>query len=230
MLYVLAGALTKEKEKENKKLLGSLSGNLSFVDEDKFTEELFLEPLYNENLFSQKEIFYVRNSLKKILTLESSEIKKLVDSKHIFIFDEDASTKEISKKIQKIGGIYIETEAVTKKVVLNTPNVFLLTDFIFERNKKDAWIYYQKIKNEDPYKLVGMLFWAFKTLAIIKDGKDEAQIVKPFVKSKVQKNIHRWGTEDISRGLTYMLDFFHVYRFDEEGLRIKIEEFLLEYL
>lgn len=230
MLYVLAGAPTKEKDREKKKLLLTFKSNVFFIDEDRFSDQLLFDSLYNENLFSTAEIFYIRNSLKKILEIGSIEPKKLADSKNIFIFDEDSSTKELEKKIKKIGGTYIEVEDTKKNSSVSTPNVFLLTDFIFERNKKDSWMYYQKIKNEDPYKILGMLFWAFKILAIVKDGKDSAHIVKPFVKNKVSKNIHLWDTVTINGGLSQLVDLFHVYRFDEEGLRMKIEEFLLEYL
>lgn len=108
-------------------------------------------------------------------------------------------------------------------------NVFLLTDAIGARDKRQAWILYrQAIANglvaEEIYWRV---VWEIKTLLISAKTSAEESGLNPFVYKKAKAFLKNWKIEELEKASRELVVGFHNSRRGQGEIETLIEKFLL---
>ena len=180
MLYLIFGTNFKKREKARQRIILDLK--LKNIDFDKAlkkeNEEIKdysnLEVLANErSLFGEVLIINFSNILEKNESREYfyKNIENFIKSENIFIFDEMFSNSQIfqklyenAKKFNFIENVFDSREDSFKKDI----NPFPLCDFLEKRDKKRAWLEWNKLYNEwgnkEDRALHGAIWWKWKNI------------------------------------------------------------------
>lgn len=204
------------------------------IDSENFKQEVFEELLVAQGLFESKAVVLIKDisSHKEGSVWVSEQIKNIAESPNIFIFAEPAGdlAKKLEKQSEKATE-YIAKEIVTKERF----NIFLLTDALARRDKKEAWVLYCQAlrKGQTPDEIEPMLFWQIKNLLLVKEyeknpanGPKETNL-KPFVFSKALSSAKLWERDELENILTSLVYLQRDARSGEEDLDIGLEKVLL---
>ncbi len=160
----------------------------------------------------------------------ASELKKIAESKNIFIVREgDLSAKDLTK-IEKHSE---KTQELSKEKSAKKDefNVFSLTEKILNRDNIGAWMLYREAleRGSEPEQLSGIIFWQFKALALAESCNTAGESgLNPFVFSKSKNALKKWPAKDIKNKLTELLMNYHESRKEGVELSLALENFILK--
>ncbi len=109
-------------------------------------------------------------------------------------------------------------------------NIFSFTDAVGARNKKDAWVLYQKALASGmvPEEIFWKIVWAIKTMLLAKVTKsaDEADM-KPFPYSKAKSNLVNFKEGDLESLSQSLLVGYHNARRGKGEIGTLVEKTIL---
>jgi len=229
MLYILTGTDSNKRRLERDKIVLSISDDetytirrddvavsVSEIEETAGTSNLFGKPIvmiFEEALADE----VVREKVSKLTSL-------LADSVNHFIFSETTLSKEILSRFQK-KALHSHHFDLKKEVAIRDNSGFALTDSFCKRDKKKTWMLYriEIEKGKDPHELIGLLFWAVKSMIISEKSKDANEAgLNPFVFKKSKSASVNFKGNELLNFSKSLIDFYHNARNGdiewEEGL------------
>lgn len=234
MLYFLHGDSKKILEKSltlTESMLAKKPEAAIFkIDLDNWEKNKMEELIKSHSLFSQKYIVLISNlsADKNILEDIVSFLPEIQSSENVFIWFEE----EISKKdLQKVESIatkvqFFEPKKNVKKVNLN---IFDLASAFGNKDKKEAWILYQKILKEfSAEEIYGVLWWQLKTILLVSktNSADEAGL-KTFPYSSAKRFCKNYSDDELNDLAINLISLYHDSRLKGEDLKLSLEKFLL---
>ena len=130
-------------------------------------------------------------------TLENEEfcnfilpkLKILQESNNAFLFLERSLVKENLKNFIKIGA---KIEEFSLPKTEKKDNVFLVANAIEQRNKKNAWLLFNKLLKNGVAgeKILGILFWKIKDMIVKKKFRNFSEIELKQLSSKFTQAFH----------------------------------------
>jgi DNA polymerase III delta subunit len=223
MLYAVYGAEGDKARAKKDALVASCrkqkpDAEFFLIESENFSEGA-LEGLYSsQGLFQKKHIVVLDRLLqnKELKDAVSEAFPKMAVSESMFIlFDEtiDAKTAALVKKHAK--DVFVFGEKKEKKERDNT--TFLITDAFMMKDRKSAWVNYQKAVRADvaPEAIHGALFWQVKTVLLAK---------KTGGWNKFAKN---YSEDELDEILARLVKIYHDIRSEGGELEISLEKFLL---
>lgn len=218
-------------ESEIKKICKVDTAECIRVYAEEITQEYIDAYLYGQSLFGGSPVIII-DSIEKnqdIYHYALDRLNDFLEADSLFIFLTEDKTLLSYAKEKKI----LVSSVKEDKKVSETTNPFILSDFIFTRNKKEAWIAFQTLKAKGVVarEIHTVLFWAFKTMASVHVAPtaEEAR-VKPFVFSKAKASKTIWDYKQLQYGLKALTTTFHTDSFDEDAFSFVLEKFILKTL
>ena len=206
MIYLLYGEDTMSARAKAHELISVLQKkkpNAAFftMTADNCDASKLQEFAGGQGLFEQKYIVFLDRVLE---TAEAKEafldcLKTVSESDNIFVMLEakldKATLTKIEKKAEKVQEFAFSAgvQTVTKKDVGDRPatipqfNIFVLSDALGKRDKKNLWVWYQKALLSDipPEEISGTLFWQVKSMLVARESKTALESgLNPFVFQK----------------------------------------------
>lgn len=235
MLYIICGEQTNRVQKRKESIVQAMQKKrpdaLFFsIDEDSFSEGRFSERLQSTSLFEAKSIVVLKNllSTKETSAYILASLKELQMSPHAFICVEKKLTSALKKKLE----MYAErVDTFDKKEGSESPfNVFSFTDALLQRDKKRAWVLYERARRlgKEPEELFGILFWQLKAIATARTSKSAKESgLKPFVYRKSLSGVKCFKKGEVEEFLWKVTELYHESRRGGIPLNEGIERFLL---
>lgn len=242
MIYLFYGNDIKKRKEAYEKLkesLGIKEGKVSFftMDDYLFEESKLEEYIFGRGLFESQFVVVLRGVLedKEAEDFVLSSLDDLKKSPNIFIFLETAVSGSILSRFKKVAEKVEEFKQPTSKT--QPFKLFSLTDAFSRKDKKKAWVLYQKALSDGaaPEEMVNLLFWQIKAMLLVKGlPNSPAEIKKtglhPFVFKKSLSFSSNFTTREL-RGLSSrLLSIFHENRRTNRDLGVELERFILETL
>jgi DNA polymerase III delta subunit len=208
MLYIFHGTDREAILKKTESLLQDLSKKDNFevkkFDADQYNENDIRDLAGATSLFGDKTLTILDGILGK--DEENLDILPfLAESQNIFVVREGELTKKIQKEFPKET---ISTEFNAKSAAKPFFNPFSITDAIASRDKRNAWILFEKalLSGQVADEIFWRVVWQIKTLLIAKQTRSATEAdLKPFVYSKAQSALRNWKDgelEQLSENLT----------------------------
>ncbi len=228
MLQVIVGEdysfFTQEKDKIKKQVSlvheyivddPTLIGGLV----DQFCQDGFFE--IDTQLILIKNIFdhISRENLQQVITL-------VLSYGHSVIVYEYTSSKELKDFSTLMNASFVEQKKVTP---IQKISPFAFTDYYLARDKKNAWITFTQLfeKNVALIQIQSALYWALKTLFLVKTSNQESNPeIKPFVYTKMKNLGKQWTEQEIRMSLQAVLSISAQEEFDDDAMRMKFEQLL----
>lgn len=110
-------------------------------------------------------------------------------------------------------------------------NIFLLTDAIGARDKRDAWVLYRKALSSGmvPEEVFYKLVWQVKTLLIAQKTKSVAETeMKPFPYNKAKGCLKNFKPGELEKLSAELVNGYHRVRRGEGEMETLVERFLLK--
>lgn len=242
MIYLFYGNDIKKRKEAYEKLkesLGIKEGKVSFftMDDYLFEESKLEEYIFGRGLFESQFVVVLRGVLedKEAENFVLSSLDDLKKSPNIFIFLETAVSGSILSRFKKVA----EKVEEFKQLISKTQpfKLFSLTDAFGQRNKKRAWVLYNKalVDGVSPENMMNILFWQVKTMLLVwgmsgGPGDVKKTGLHPFVFKKSLSFSSNFTTREL-RGLSSrLLSIFHENRRTNRDLGVELERFILETL
>jgi DNA polymerase III delta subunit len=240
MLYFFYGKDVARARAEIHKSIDALRAkkeNISLVRiEDEAINEYRLDELIkSQGLFESKNIVFFDNSFGNKQTKETI-LKKLNDmarSNNAFFFLEGEVDKTSLAKISKHSDQMREFSrgAIGKAKTEPRPfNIFLLTDALGRRDRKAAWVLYQKAKLRriSPEEIHNVFCWQVKNMILAKESGEARQAgVSPFVFRKAKAGARNYTAEELINLLSTLVSIYHNVRRGICALDPALEQFIL---
>lgn len=224
MLYIIYGDNIGKRQAKVSELRAERDTEVFSVGN--FTEGKLEELLATTGLFSEQKIIILRDFFTTATTKQwlLSAQKLLVASPHVVILLEDLLAKVELKKWEKISHIFAFEQV---RIIGADFNSFSLTDAVGRRDKKQAWLLYQQAlrHGKEPEEIHGLVFWIFKTMLLVANGKDHG--LKPFVASKAAGFARNYSVAELKKTSGNLIDIYHQSRRIGAPLGLAMEKFLL---
>ncbi|MEK7177006.1 MAG: hypothetical protein AAB719_01790 [Patescibacteria group bacterium] len=110
-------------------------------------------------------------------------------------------------------------------------NIFLLTDALGAKNKKEAWTLYQKalLAGVSPEEIFFKLFWQVKSMLIVSKVKTVSETdMKPFTYNKSKSFLKNFKQEELEQISEDLVTGFILARRGEGEIETLIEKLLLK--
>ena len=130
-------------------------------------------------------------------------------------------------------GEKVEEEIVVREVVINkksTFNIFLFTDALGARKKKDAWILYHKAlaSGMTPEEVFWKVVWQIKNMLIVRKINTAAEAgLNPFVYSKAKGFLKNFKEGELERLSEELVSGYHNARRGKGEIETLVEKFVL---
>lgn len=146
---------------------------------------------------------------------------------HSIILFEIEKNNAYTSYIEKNNGVSF-VESPVKPDASQTLTPFAFTDFFLTKDKKHAWIAFSRLitVKTDILQIQGALFWALKTLYLVKQESKDVLDIKPYVYSKMKKVESLWTIDELRLYLEKILVITKEEQFDEDILQMKYEELI----
>jgi len=238
MLYFLFGENTeivRIKFNELQKAFLKKTGGfpVSRIDDDNFSENIALDILKSESLFSSPNFVVGRN----LLAGEQSgkffleNISLVSGSSAIFLLWEEKASPNLLKIAQKHAQKFWEVGIKGKKVTSSNgkkknPALFLIADALALKQKEKAWFLFQKqmmsgVPAEDIFWIIS---WQFKTLLLV--SKEEKIEIHDFAFKKAEKAIKFFKPGELENHSAGLLNAYHKSK-SGGNLAVELEKFIL---
>lgn len=145
---------------------------------------------------------------------------------HTVVLFEEEPHKEYALYIEKMQGTTITMPKQKESVVAVSP--FAFTDFFLAKDKKNAWMSFSDLVSGSTefLQIHAALFWALKTLYLVKHEPQATLDVKPYVYSKMKKLENIWSTHELESCIERLLFLNKEEQFDDEAMRMKFEQLI----
>lgn len=230
MLYVLLGNNIVEKQKERAAILATAKKAGELLIERRTSESVTAGELLtlseSVSMFGER-IVVILEEAYSVLEKEGealSLLKQLAQSENYFIFLETDLKKDAKTLFEKAKGTVISKEL--PKIAKPRFNVFTLTDYVGNRDKKKAWYEYQRAlaAGIDPREITGVLFWVFKNMVLVHEDNSG---LSPFVYKKTLSFIKKWKESELTDSLEDLVTLYHQGQYGRGEFPLLIEQFLL---
>ena len=235
MLYLFYGT-DKNKALQNalkiiQKKLAEKNDALVFkIDSQNINKDILVEMSGSRGLFSNKYIVHIKNVCEEIETRDIliSFLKEIKESENIFILTEGDLNKKDFLKFEKYSEKVWNFEKKNKFV--KQENIFDITTHVINRDKKNLWIEYQKIKNIfTAEEIHGTIFWAFKNIMLVcKTKKIEETGLKYFVYTNSKKALLKFSNKELQEKFWMLTKILGDARKGEGPLEILLEGWILD--
>ncbi|MGI9118128.1 MAG: hypothetical protein ACR2IQ_01095 [Minisyncoccia bacterium] len=212
------------KTEDRKKLLEKHNNFVaSFVDHN--------EPSFNLNqyidsvsLFDQKNLYQFVNFISDGgIDMLVKDAKPMVSSPNVFIFQETDITEPRRKKLEAVGFNVGKNTNVTKKF---SNEIFALSDAIYARDKKNAWVTFQTlVKKFATEEIHGTILWAIKMMRVHMYASDLD--IKPFVASNASLANKKYTSTEIDTMHRQLVRMYHDAHNGKIDFNITLEKWLL---
>src|SRR3989338_829851 len=241
MLYLLHGTNQDEARRKGNELLESLQKKkpdaaVFKLDAEKWSAAFFEELIGGQGLFERKYIVYVGGVFenKDIKEYVVGNLKAVAEPPNIFIFVEGEVDKATRMEFEKVADkVQVFSEKGKDKSPFGNKkefNIFSITDAFGRRDRKEAWVLYQKALAADisPEEVHGILFWQVKNIAVVQEARDSKESgLSPFVFMKAKQFASRFKEGEIETKATELVSLFHEGRRGGSELDIALERFIL---
>jgi len=202
------------------------------IDKENWSENYLEEMLQVQGLFQNKyvvvlDLLFENKDIAEMILERMDDLK---ESSNIFIIIENEPTKEIVKKISKFSE---KTQEFSLKEIKGKPkefNIFLLTDTLGTKDKKNLWILYEKAKRSgvDPEEIHRILFWQVRALSSVVSSKNAEEAgLNPFVFKKSLGFSKNFSKKEILKLSSELVRIYHDARKGIMDLDIALERFIL---
>ncbi len=170
--------------------------------------------------------YYIISDLTRSLDIRNI-LNTFKESPHYLFFSEESVTKPIISAFEKIDATIqsFEKEIVEKKEGGN--NIFVLSDLLGARDKKNLWIaYHQALSSSSVEEIIGILNWQLKNMILVYQQPSGVASMKPFVFSKTQRFNKNYSEHEVRELLVSLTKAFHS-RDIHHTLEVQVEEIIL---
>lgn len=235
MIYLFYGT---DRNKALEKALNIISKKVSEkpdavvfkIDQENISSGALMEMCGGQGMFEQKYIVHIKDAFRDEVSKEivSRFLKDMKDSENIFILTEGKLLKPDFTKIEKHSEKVWEFEK--KKIEEKQANIFSLSDYLIQRDKKSLWITYQNFKDVFAIEEIhGTLFWAFKNIMIASKTKSASEAgLKPFVYSNSKKALSKYSTAELDEKFWQLTKILGDSRRGKGELGVMLEKWVLE--
>lgn len=138
----------------------------------------------------------------------------------------------LKKELEKLALGFYEENAVKKEQI----NIFLLTDAFATKNKKSAWLVFQKmlLNGTSEEEIFWKIFWQVKNISALKPHENEPPdltaekfSLHPFVIKKTLSASKLFTKEELENLSKKLIKIFENERFNKIELNLGIEELIL---
>lgn len=215
MLYILHGPeIYTARQKAHmliEKLLAKKPNAAHFrLDDETFNAALLEEYVGGQGLFAERSLVVLdgtfKNSEAREVVLEMSS--HLADSNNIFILLEEKIEKKHLTKLTKQAERIELFESKGTKPVKNF-NIFVLTDALGNRDKRNLWVLYQKAQRSGvaPEEIYNVLLWQVNVMFQVMAGNEDG--LKPFVISKAKRFLKQYSEDEVRRLSSQLVSLYH---------------------
>lgn len=232
MIAVFTGNNQQLKNKETESLLLKNGGSDSFLmlsyqegqdikilEESVRSEDIFGKPLF---------LKIIHSDIKELFSTLKNPISRFSTSKDICVVDTPSLTKPEKTFFEKYDSTIKDFSIVKKK---ESPLVFVLTDAVIKKDKKNAWIVLQRLikENASAEEIHGALWWQWKTLSLVasKEKNLTKKTMSPYVFSKGESAVKNFSEKEILLGLDELMKMFQNSRRGKCDLFHQLEIFIL---
>ena len=239
MIYFFYGDNSEEKRKACDKLMESLSSadtTLFSMNDIDFEPGEFEEHIWGSGLFSSQNVILLENVFgnKEIEDFLFKRLEDIKESNNVFIFLERDVSRKVRDRLKKVSE-KAELFELAKLSPQRTFNIFLLTDAFGGRDKKKAWIFYQKALDSGmaSEEIANILFWQLKTILLVKGKSSNPGVMqktglKPFVFKKALSFSNNFSKDELETLSSKFTSLYNESRRTSRDLAIDLERFILE--
>ncbi len=233
MLQLFIGEDTQKARKDAKESFERAKGEypealISAYSDVSFDPDNAKDSFVSENLFGGINILYFDGILDDPEG-ESFYRNTIQDTMHLVIIREKTMPKDLLLFFQRIAEI---KEYPLQKKVEKRDNGFAIADAVGARDKKRAWVEFEKLRRHGPQmeEVHGTIFWAFKSMHIaLTLPKPEALAtgMKEFTYRNYYGFAKKYLKKELEDKLSELKDMYHMGHRGEGELEVLIEQFLL---
>jgi DNA polymerase III delta subunit len=150
----------------------------------------------------------------------------LAEPPHTFVLIESAPTAEYRRQLKKHATSFVELKAEAKE----KSDQFALGNALAARDKKTLWIVLtQELRSGTaPEALVGLLWYQLKTMRLAALTKTAGEAgLKEFPYKKAQVALKKYGTEEVERLSSELLDVYHRGHAENGDMKVGLEKWVL---
>ncbi len=197
-------------------------------DDISFDKGRAFESLHSENLFGSANIV-VFNGILGNSEGEEFYATALEKTPNIILLREQEPSKELCVLFKKVGKV--EEFPLVKKTE-KRENSFILADAVGNRDKKKAWVEFEKIRRRGASmeEVHGTIFWAVKSMYLVAVLPKEEALntgMKEFTYRNYQNFSKKFLVPELKAKLSDLKEMYHRAHRGEGELDIFLEEFLL---
>ena len=254
MIHLIYGSNRDKIVQRSKELIDKAlgSGALFF----KFAEEGFVGAKFEE-LISGRSLFFEKVVILcdglfddgEIAALISKRIAEIAESKNLFFFRERDLNKKNLELFGKVGAKVEEFSTVDNKkgyagareVKLRAGyegfNIFSFTDALGARDKKQAWVLYQKALRAGfpAEEIFWKAVWIFRNIILVspinsdqKNLSDKSKLgISPYTLTNSRKFLKNYQVEILRDKYKKLVDMYHQFRRGVVEVEIAMEQFIL---
>lgn len=240
MIYLFYGSNKEDMREEAHVFLDGLLGknpeaNVERVYPEEFSDDKLDEFILSRGLFGEPYIIIMEGILGNdtAATLVLRKMGEVSSSQNTFIFLEDELPVEVAEVAKENAEEIFYFKNKTEGKDVPKFNIWSLTDAFGRRDRKSAWILYQKavLAGVTPEELHSMLFWQTKNILLAKkwgDGGAPSVGMKPFVFSKAKSFARNWSDRQITELSSKFIDVYHKSRKGLGSFEEALEKLILE--
>ncbi len=181
-----------------------------------------------QDLFHDKIVIVLDELLEEADGSVAEKIADFAQSENIFIVLQSKPKAELKKKIER----HAEKVEIVElpKGKKESFDVFAFTDALGRRDRKNAWVLYQKARatGAEEEQLHGMLFWIVKGMLLASASKNAKESgLSPFVFSKAHSFAKNYTREELLTLSHELVRLYHDARRGEHELPVALEQFIL---
>ncbi|QQR76899.1 hypothetical protein IPJ63_01390 [Candidatus Nomurabacteria bacterium] len=240
MLHVFYGNDIEKRTKALERFLEKLKKDqfdIEYFSDSDISPQSLSSIIYCSNLFGSKTALVLKHSIdneeKSVFVLE--KISEMSDSENLFIIVETDLKKPVLKDLEHANA---EIEFFkTEKKVAEKPVIFSFTDSFGSRDKKNAWIIFRKMRDDNvsAEEIIPALFWAIKNALIVYKQQQnklspESTKLSPFVHKKALSMTNKFSDIELSYFLESLNHIYHEARSGNRDLDKDLELFILKAL
>lgn len=222
MLYLIYGSEREKARAKKDELLSVLRGKrpdaeVFLLNEDNFTAAT-LESLYSsQGLFEQKHIVVLDGLFldKEVKQIILDSLCELASAESVFLLFEGVLDAKTAGAVEKHSAKTFSFGEKKKEEKDGT--AFLVADALLAKDRKSAWVNYQKALRKDiaPEAIHGAIFWKVKTALLAKKNGGWNRDAKNF------------SEEELDKMLSRLVSIYHGIRLDGGEMETELEKFLL---
>ncbi len=240
MIYVFYGLNKEDMRKGARDFLDDLldkneQSQIERIYPEDLGEDKVNDFILSQGLFGEPRIIAMEGILgnDKASTMILDKIGEINSSPNMFIFleeDLDSKTLEILKdNIDKI--FYFKNKKDGK--IAEKFNIFSITDALGRRDRKAAWIFYQKavLASVSPEEVHSILIWQVKSIILAKkwgEAGAESLGMKPFVFNKAKSFSKNFKEKEIMELSSRLVDVYHGSRRGIVSFEEALERLILD--